>query len=74
MIWVSLAILPEPPVAKLPAAQRRAVGKGAPVLRGEANPCPRAPLCDPFNLNGIQLESCFEITVDIQLMLNLCGS
>src|SRR4051794_32803715 len=52
MILVPLAIPPEPPVAKSSAAQRCGVGKGAPVLRGGANPCPRAPTCDPLNSTG----------------------
>jgi hypothetical protein len=46
------AIPPEPPVANPHDAQRRAAGKGAPVLRGAANPCLRAPLCDPLNSTG----------------------
>src|SRR5215471_17495515 len=48
MITRLLAIPPEPPVATASPAQRRAVGKGAPILRGVANPCSRAPLCDPL--------------------------
>jgi hypothetical protein len=52
MILVLLAIPPEPPVAKSAAAQGRTVGKGALLLRGEANPCPRAPLCDPISSTG----------------------
>ena len=34
---------PEPPVAFLNRPERSAVRKGAPVLRGGANPCARAP-------------------------------
>lgn len=37
---------------RLSTARRRAVGKGAPVLRGGANPCPRAPSCDLLNSTG----------------------
>ena len=41
---------PEPPVAWLDELERRAGRKGAPVLRGGANPCARAPFWHPRSL------------------------